>query len=68
MSATDGDPMHAQLTRLCDVIDRLVRVVVRIDERRRVEAAGLPERRCDGCQVVTLEWECPCCGARTVAL
>lgn len=26
MSAADGDPMHAQLSKLCDVIDRLVRV------------------------------------------
>ena len=55
MSAADGDPMHAQLSKLCDVIDRLVRVVVRIDERR-----------CEGCGIVTVEKECPMCGTATV--
>ncbi len=65
MSAPADDPMHAQLTRLCDVIDRLVRVVVRIDERRRAYACGVI-RRCDACSIVTPEPECPCCGAATV--
>lgn len=68
MSAPDDDPMHAQLSKLCNVIDRLVRVVVRIDERRRVEATGLPSRRCDACAVVTVEFRCPACLERTVAL
>jgi len=67
VSATDGDPLHAQLTRLCDVIERLVRVVVRTDERKRVEATGLMSRRCDACDIVTISWECPCCGASLTA-
>jgi rRNA maturation endonuclease Nob1 len=58
--------MHAQLSKLCDVIDRLVRVVVRIDERRRADETGWARRRCEGCGIVTVEKECPMCGTATV--
>jgi len=68
MSASDGDPMHAQLAKLSAAVERVGRAVCRVDARLSFAETGLPRshlRRCIGCAIDTLAMYCPWCSGKT---